>query len=416
MKKVLYVLFMSVLGIALGVGLTLWRIGPAPTLSTEPTKSSAKSSASATSSTASNSAVPQTTEAPDAEKHQPTPKADVDSYSFDFGTMVGKAESSHDFLFTNRGDAPLTLAAVKSSKFSEDVQPAEDALTCQIKQATLAPGESTPVTVAWKCPQPVDSFHEKVTIRTNSPEQKEILLQVSGSVKLAFGFTPPALKFNTVSSTEGASATTILRCYVDMPLQFSDFTLANASLAPYFDVTTEQISVEGLAQLGPAAKSGATVKVKVKPGIPSGAFQQQIVWKTGLDSPAQIELPVTGVAPDVITIAGLGWNADNKMLSLGAIEGKTGRKVKLFLMARGEHRENVTYKPAASTPNFLKVSFGEPTNINNNTMVQTPVFIEIPPGSPSGNFLGDKRGEVVIETTHPQMPKISIPMQFLIQN
>ena len=69
-------------------------------------------------------------------------------------------------------------------------------------------------------------------------------------------------------------------------------------------------------------------------------------------------------------------------------------------------------------PSVLKVSLGQPSEINNGAVVADAVMIDIPPGSPPVNHLGSeqgKLGEIILETTHPQVPKLRILVRFAVE-
>jgi hypothetical protein len=120
-----------------------------------------------------------------------------------------------------------------------------------------------------------------------------------------------------------------------------------------------------------------------------------------------------------IVIVGHGWDPTAGTLNLDTVSGKTGRQVRLMLMVHGAYRKQVRFKLASATPNLLKVNVGESTEVENGAIVQTPLVIEIPRGSPSVNYLGWNQkplGEIVLETTHPQIPKVRLAVRMAIEN
>ena len=47
-----------------------------------------------------------------------------------------------------------------------------------------------------------------------------------------------------------------------------------------------------------------------------------------------------------------------------------------------------------------------------------PLFVQIPKGSPPVNCFGSdqgKLGQIVLETNHPRMPQLRIPVRFLVE-
>jgi hypothetical protein len=50
--------------------------------------------------------------------------------------------------------------------------------------------------------------------------------------------------------------------------------------------------------------------------------------------------------------------------------------------------------------------------------VQTPLIIDIPPGSGPANYAGtgqSKLAEIILATTHPKVPKLRIFVRFVIE-
>jgi len=152
--------------------------------------------------------------------------------------------------------------------------------------------------------------------------------------------------------------------------------------------------------------------------LPQGPFLQRIVLQTNLGSPAELTLPVQGMVGSDIAIVGHGWDTESGTLNLGAVRSSVGRQARLILVVRGPHRKEVTFKPVTVVPGLLRVRLGATSEINNGAVVQTPLIIDIPPGSPPANHLGSEQGqlgEIVIETTHPLVHKLRILVRFAVE-
>jgi hypothetical protein len=58
---------------------------------------------------------------------------------------------------------------------------------------------------------------------------------------------------------------------------------------------------------------------------------------------------------------------------------------------------------------------GPTSPLGDGTVYRTPLTIQIPRGSRPANFLGSKQsrlGEIIIETTHPQAPRLQLRVSF----
>jgi hypothetical protein len=139
------------------------------------------------------------------------------------------------------------------------------------------------------------------------------------------------------------------------------------------------------------------------------------VLKTSAGS--SLTLPVEGSVGSEIAVVGHGWDPDTGILSIGEIAGGAGASRQLMLVVRGPLRREVKFKTQRIKPDVLKVLLGPPHEINNGVVVQIPLRIEIPAGSPPANHLGSeqgKLGEILLETSHPQVPTLRILVRFAI--
>ena len=122
MKTLLFVALTIVLGVALGIGTAVLRIRTTPW------------------NPNSNESV-KTTTAAEPRSRGPMPKVAVDRVEYNFGALDMQGSGSHDFILTNVGDAPLTLAAGGTSC---------RCTMSSLEHDSIQPGGSAKVTVTWK--------------------------------------------------------------------------------------------------------------------------------------------------------------------------------------------------------------------------------------------------------------------------
>jgi hypothetical protein len=339
----------------------------------------------------------------------PAPKVNVGQTEYKFGTLDMHATGTHDFVFSNTGKAPLVLRAGASS------------CRCawsKIEQDTIPPGGSSRVTLTWKPKEKSGPYQQTATILTNDPAQPKVGLTVTGRFATALQFFPQLLVFSHLSVGEKAAAQSALFCRLDEPLKILGHTWSDTSTAPYFDVTVEPLSEKELKE-EPSARSGVLVKVAVKPGMLQGVFQQDVVLQTNVASMPQVSLPVQGIiGSGEITVAGHGWDPDTGILTLGRVPRREGLQRRLTLVVRGPWSKQVEFKPDHIEPSELKVTVGPRGEIGQGSVVQTPLIIDIPPGSPTASFAGtgqSKLAEIILATTHPKVPKLRIFVRFVIE-
>jgi CTP:molybdopterin cytidylyltransferase MocA len=168
----------------------------------------------------------------------------------------------------------------------------------------------------------------------------------------------------------------------------------------------------------PAAKSGLSVAVTIKPGLPLGPIRQKIRLVTNLPRASVLEVPIEGAIQSDISVVGPGWKSEQGVLSLGTVSHTQGIKRTLMLLVHGPHRQDVRFSVGKVVPSLLRVQIGESRQIGSGAVVQVPLEIEIPPGSPPVSYLSasqSKLAEIVLETTHPEAKQLRLWVQFAIE-
>jgi hypothetical protein len=241
-------------------------------------------------------------------------------------------------------------------------------------------------------------------------------LTISGTITRALQAAPADLVFSRMTTNERATGESRLYCYADQPLKVLGYELTDAVTAPSCRIAIRPLRAEELKE-NPLARSGALVSVTIGPGLPQGFFRQKLTLQTNIASSPTVTLIVEGTVGGEIGVVGPDWDSATGVLSIGAISGRDGATRRLFLVVRGPLHNQVTFKPARVAPEMLSVSVGRRSEIN-NAVAQTPLVIAIPPGSAAENHLGSdqgKLGEIILETTHPHVPKLRILVRFAVE-
>ena len=389
MKTTVLMTFVVLLGIALGVGAATLRIEMTPW---DPKPDEGVGTTSAGTSLPSG----------------PSPKVVVDKAEYDFGTLDLHDSGSRDFMFTNEGDAPLTLASGATSC---------RCATSKISQEKVPPGDSAKVTITYKPTDTPGPYQQTAKILTNDPQTPQVTLTISGRITVAMGFLPSELVFSRLTVGETSTGESRLLCYLEEPLTILGHTWSDATTAQYYELTQRPLSSEELNE-EPLARSGVLMKVTVKPGMPQGSIRQRLLVETNCASSPVIALPIEGVIGSEITVVGRGWNPETGILTLGNVASREGAQRRLLLVVRGPLRKDAKFQIERVAPDVMKVRLGKSSEINEGSVVQIPLFVDIPQGSPSGNYLGSeqgKMGEIVLTTTHPDVPRLRILVRFVIE-
>ncbi len=346
---------------------------------------------------------------PSAATGKGKPKVLVDLPLHDFGAVERDTKAVHVFKITNLGDAPLELEA-------GDTTCTRCTIT-KLEKSRVEPGETTGVRVEYLTTQAMPRFRQHATILTNDPEHPSVDLTIFGTVMSRFRVIPDNLVLSKISANEGRTAEVRIYAFVSDEISVEKYELVSQDTAEYFDITSQPIPRDQLTE--PKASSACRVLVTVKPGLPLGPIRQTIrlELKMGGGAPnAVVEVPIEGTVDSDISIVGVGWNADAGRLAIGEVASSQGAKRDLRLVVRGSQRNDVKFTLEKVDPAWLKVSLGAASELNSGVM-QIPLSIEIPPGSPPMNRLGSDQGkyaEVVLDTTHPLVRKIRLYLQFVI--
>ena len=392
MRKTVVILLPILAGVIVGYGLAAWELGRAeiPVLpeADHPTPASGSNPKSAVN--------------PNGK-----PKLLVEQTAFDFGTLPPSEKSQHAFTFKNVGDAPLELQKGKSSCFCT---------VAEIGQEKLAPGETTEVTLQFTG-QHNGPFSQHVSVQTSDPRQQSVELSISGMIRPWVVCDPEQLSLGRISAKEQRSVELRLYAFKDEPLALQKIEFSDPKTADYFEATHRPLTAEELAE--PRAKSGLLVTVSLKSGLPWGRVQTRILLTTNYPELAVVEVPFEAVVEGDVSVLGKGWEPERQTLTIGAVNRREGAEVKLLLVARGEKRKETTFCVASVTPDVLQVKVGEAQALGQeNQPWQTPLTITIPPGSPIADHLGGaqgKSGEIVIESNHPDAPRITIRVRFAVE-
>lgn len=339
------------------------------------------------------------------------PRVAVDQEKHDFGKADVGVTGRHRFVFTNTGNEPLVLARGKSTC---------GCCTCvcavRLPERAIAPGESAKVTLEWKSKLYVGSFRQTATIATNDPNRREVPLLVTGRFAGPVGVVPSQLSFSSVRAGRGATGEARLFSYLDEPLEITGCELSNPENAEYFDVAWEPLSAEEVREEG-EARGGYAMHITVRPGLPVGDFRQQVLLKTNSETVPTVEVPVQGLVVSAVSVVGRGWNAQTGVLSMGTVKRSAGTTWPLMIVARGAHAKQVKLQPVRIVPELLEVELGSARYIADKSISLTRLTIRIPPGSEPSMHLGSEKGvpgRITLETNHPEVPELTIPVRFAV--
>ncbi|HEX4144485.1 MAG TPA: DUF1573 domain-containing protein [Pirellulales bacterium] len=351
--------------------------------------------------------------APEESAHAPTfapvegppPKVVVEADEYDFGSVAYDQTVEHAFRFTNRGESPLQLEAGGTT-----------CVKCTISRLPddpIAPGESADVIVEYHATAAEFDFRQSATILTNDPKTPRVVLSVEGKIIVETKIKPTKLIFSRLAVTQAGRAAVRVFAYFDRDFAIESFELTDPDTARFFDVAIEPLSAADVE--AESAKAGYEVQVTVKPGMPLGPLRQVLLLHTNLAAMPELRVPVEGNVDSDISLAGAGFDRDSGILNIGPTSRRTGAERKLLVLIRGGQRHAVHVRVASCDPPSLQATLGEPADLNTGAVVQIPLIVKIPPGSPPANHMVNY-GQIQLETDHADAKQIRIWVQFAVED
>lgn len=342
----------------------------------------------------------------------PAPRVEIAETRHAFGTLGTGGSGSHEFVVRNAGDGPLTLSKGTTSCTCtvSDFEAIEGGSADGTR--VVPPGGETKIRVQWKGKPPGGPFRQQATILTDDPRRPEVVFTVEGTVVPTWKAIPDLLAVPRLSASSGERLTSDVFTYGAESPAVTEVTLDDPKFAQSVSFATAPLSAEEVA-----AETGATggfrLTVDLKPGLPIGPLKRTVRVSFTMPEPLVAEIPLEGTVGGDLVMAGPGWDSSRQALLLGTVSGKAGLRMRVFLTAKGPHRDSVRPTVREVVPEALQVTIGDGSPIGTGGAVRIPIDIVIPPGSRAVNHLCSQQGpagRIVLATGHPDSPEFTIPV------
>ncbi|MCE9631164.1 MAG: hypothetical protein K8S94_10690, partial [Planctomycetia bacterium] len=255
-------------------------------------------------------------------------------------------------------------------------------------------------------------FRQQATILTDDPRRPELVFVVEGAVVPTWKALPDTVALPRVSASTGDKGTADIFTYGAAAPSVTEVTLDDPQIAHLFSLSTEPLDSAAIAA-EPGATGGFRLVVDVKPGLPLGPLKRLVRVVFRMPEEVTAEIPIAGTVGGDLVMAGPGWDSSRQALLLGTVSGKAGLRTRVFLTAKGPHRDSVRPTVREVVPDSLQVTVGEGRPIGTGGVVRIPIDIVIPAGSRAVNHLCSQQGpagRIVFDTGHPGSPEFTIPV------
>ena len=393
-------------------------------------------------------------------KTGPLPKAVVDGpMEHDFGTMEQGQKGEHSFTIRNDGKVPMELVARKEDH------------SCQCTLGSLGanglkPGESTIVKLSWEIKNPAPVFQHWAKIRTNDPDNLELMFRVKGIVGQRL-VAKPGTEIPLGLISEGKTITRTLTLHSDIVDKFeikkieSSSPLITVEHRPMTEDERREVLKEVAMQLmsstntahdhkpgekhnhadddpgdpsksppsplavvftpemiakAPKAKSGYQLTLSIKPEMAIGKFRESVTLHTDIEKYESITIYIDGARPgptQILATPGIGWAPEESLVRLPRFPAKEGKKAKLLLfLNKNTGDQKFELSKLSVNPPTLKCEVIRDEKFKGMGREKYDILIEVPAGSTPATFNRTNRGFIEFDTNHSDLKSIRFELEY----
>ncbi len=316
--------------------------------------------------------------------------------TFEFGTMPQLSGGKHTWEIKNVGevDLELTLGSTTCSCTIAKLK-SSDGVTDKPK-LVVKPHDSTKVDVEWQTKTFRDDYSQGVTLTTNDPVNQSVSIKVHGTVHPPVIIVPKdTINFGSVPNEEPQQER-IAVFSMDRP--DTKVTKLTSSRPEFLVPRSQPFSANDCKML--KCKGGHWVIVDMKPGMPLGRFQDEVVIETDHPLKSDLKLVIMGNATGPISVI-------PDRVRMPSVSSSQGASRDISLLVRGG---KPTKFEVIRHPEKLNVTIAaDDTSTQKGRYKMT---VTVPPGTSAGPV----DGEIVLKTDHPRAAEMKIQVTVLISN
>jgi hypothetical protein len=310
-----------------------------------------------------------------------------------FGTMPQQSDGQKEWTITNKGEGEVLLSQGDST-CSCTIANLKDG-----KTATLAPGESTTVTLNWNTKGNNGEYRQHASILIhNDPEHQKYEFAVEGVVRPPVVLFPAdtTVNFATVSN-DAPHPHEIGIASLDHPdMKITEVTSSNpevirAAVQPMTAEECKRMQVE----------KGSKLVLSIKPGAPIGQFNEEVTLTTDHPKKPKIQLLASGRLSGPITLS-------PDRVRLLEVPAKQGMSQTIDVWVRGQKTTKFTVD---KKPKAFDVAIVPMTDSGTSSASRYRLTVTVPPGMPSGSIVDD----IILKTDHPQAGELKIHVDVLVR-
>jgi hypothetical protein len=320
----------------------------------------------------------------------PQPKLEIaQDLVYEFGKMSQHSQDKHSWEIRNAGEGTLELWMEGTPTCSCTIANLQDG-----KKAVVQPGESTAIELQWDTKAFQDTYSQGATFGTNDPSRPTFKLAVHGKVYPPVVVYPQSMMTFPSISNEESHHSLIAVFSPDRPkLKLTKLTTSKPGL-----IVAKSMPMEAKEAQSLKAEAGYRVTVEIKPGMPLGRFQEELVIQTDHPNQSEVKVVVLGNVTGPISVIpeGLRWPD---------VSGRQGATRDLTMLVRGgrQTRFDVAHKP--EKVEVAIIPDDKPTLKGRYRMTVTV---------PAGTTPGPVHDQIILKTDHPKVSELKIPVNIFV--
>lgn len=330
----------------------------------------------------------------------------------DFGLLRREASSRCSFIVRNDGDADLLI----------EKQTVSCGLCVQttLTTATVKPGEEVVIPVSLTARKPGPELNEALEVRTNDKTHEVIRFELIAYISEAAGASVSELALGTISTADGATSSFNVYGFNEEQLEIVECSMSDGDGSGHFKWQIHDLPPDAVKAGQSHAYLGKKIDITIEPGLPVGPVRLHMTIVARAGEEVRIDVPVTGqVAGDLSLIGGSTYTPSKSLLSIGRILVGEGATVKMHIILKGEHRDDVQVSVGECDPaGYLSATIGERKAMESGKASLIPLVVEIAKDAPAANHLGgttSRVGKIVLQTTHPTTKELTLYVRFAVE-
>lgn len=304
------------------------------------------------------------------------PKMVIDGLEKSVGTVWKGEPAKFDFLVKNEGGQPLDL----------DIKPGCGCTVANANKMTIPPGKEDHVIATVSTEHFSGPVTKIVTVTSNDPDQKSVMLKLSAVIKPYVECQPQASQYFRIYKGDGKDFTYTLYSNDETPLEVKELSSSVPNLTAKFSK----------AEMMADGKPTYRIEVKLSPDTPPGSFNGVVSVATMHPKAQVVRIEIHGLIQQEITVS-------PTFVHFGSL--KPGDKSeKLATVSKRKDEFNITNVAT----NNEHVTTEVETQVKGKEYV---VHLKYDGALPKG----DMRGKATITTDDPEQPQITIDFAAIIQ-